>query len=198
MVAAHADMEVQMRRMILTGLVAIVSFSTTAVADDASASFLTRLFINVCIPNVGQAENIRAWALEKKLVEVTTPSALEVFVGAGNGGAAWAVPASFGSFALSIRGKTQACAVYARAAEPVEVESNFKKILEGVARPGLVVKIVKNTEAPGPTGMIHTLIYSVSSVGNEGRGYLYTLQTAERSGGAFQDTLQAAKYDSAL
>lgn len=188
---------VTMHRLILTSLLAVGITSTTAVADDASASFVTRLFINVCVPNVGQAENVRAWALEKKLAEVTAPSALEVFVGAGDGGAAWAVPTSFGSFALSIRGKTHACAVWARAADPVEVEANFRKILEGVARPGLVVKVVKDDNAPGPTGVIHTLVYGVSGASNEGRGNLYTLQTAEKTGGAFQATLQAAKYGNA-
>lgn len=188
---------VTMRRLILTSLLVVGITSTTAVADDASASFVTRLFINVCVPNVGQAENVRAWALEKKLVEVTAPAALEVFVGAGDGGAAWAVPTSFGSFALSIRGKTHACAAWARAADPVEVEGNFRKILEGAARPGVVVKVVEDANAPGPTGVIHTLVYAVSNAGDAGRGNLYTLQTAEKPGGAFQATLQAAKYANA-
>jgi hypothetical protein len=79
----------------------------------------------------------------------------------------------------------------------VEVEANFRKILEGVARPGLVVKVVKDDNAPGPTGVIHTLVYGVSGASNEGRGNLYTLQTAEKTGGAFQATLQAAKYGNA-
>ena len=186
-----------MRRLILSSLLVVGIASTTAVADDASASFVTRLFINVCVPNVGQPENVRAWALERKLTEVTALSALEVFVGAGDGGAAWAVPTSFGSFALSIRGKTHACAAWARAADPVEVEGNFRKILEGVTRPGLIVKVVKDANAPGPTGVIHTLIYAVSNAGEEGRGNLYTLETVEKTGGAFQATLQAAKYKNA-
>ena len=185
-----------MRRLILSSLLVVGIASTTAVADDASASFVTRLFINVCVPNVGQPENVRAWALEKKLTEVTALSALEVFVGAGDGGAAWAVPTSFGSFALSIRGKTHACAAWARAADPAEVEGNFRKLLEGAARPGVVVKVVADANAPGPT-VIHTLIYAVSNAGNDRRGYLYTLQTAEKTGGAFQATLQAAKYENA-
>jgi hypothetical protein len=188
---------VTMRRLVLTSVLAVGIASTTAAAHDSSSSFVTQLFINVCIPNVGQPQNVRAWAREKKLVEVTAPAALEVFVGAGEGGAAWAAPTSFGSFALSIRGKTHACAVWAREADPVEVEGYFRKILEGVARPGLVVKAVKDDNVPGPNGVIHTLVYSVSSVGDDARGNLYTLQTAEKTGGAFQATLQAAKYGSA-
>ena len=70
-------------------------------------------------------------------------------------------------------------------------------ILEGAARPGLVVNIVKDSNDSAPIGTIHTLIYSVSAEDNEGRGNLYTLQTAERSGSAFQATLQAARYNNA-
>ena len=187
-----------MLRFILTGLLAFGITSTTASANDASASFVTRLFVNVCVPNVGKPENVRAWALRKKLTEVAAASALEVFVGPGSGGAAWAVPASFGSFAISIRGTTHACAVWARTADPVEVEANFKRILEGISRPGLVVRVVKDDKAPGPIGLIHTLIYSVSSEDDDEHGFLYTLQTAEKAGGAFQATLQAAKYESTL
>jgi hypothetical protein len=183
------------RRLFLAFLFAVACFSKTAIADDPAASFVARMFMDVCIPNVGRPENVRAWALEKKLAEIPAGRvAFDVFVGPGSGGAAWAVPMSFGSFALSIRGTTQACAVYARAANPAEVESYFRKILEGVARPGLVVNIVKDSNDSGPTGTIHTLIYRVSAGGNERRGNLYTLQTAEKSGGAFQATLQAAKY----
>jgi hypothetical protein len=170
------------------------SLSTVAVAEDASASFVTRLFMNVCIPNVGRPESVRAWVLEKKLAEVPAGAAFDVFVGPGNGGAAWAVPKSFGSFALSIRGKTHACAVYARMADPMDVENYFRKILEGVARPGLTVTIVKDAKDPSPSGTIHSLIYSVSVEGMADRGELFTMQTAEKSGGPFQATLQAAIF----
>jgi len=168
--------------------------SSAAVAEDSSASFMTRLFSNVCVPNLGKPEGVRAWALEEKLAEIPAGPAFDVFVGPGNGGAAWAVPTSFGSFALSIRGTTHACAVYARMADPTDVENYFKKILEGVARPGLSVKIVTDSRDISPAGTIHSLIYSVSVEGMNGRGGLYTMQTAEKSGGPFQATLQAANF----
>jgi hypothetical protein len=184
-------------RFIFAGVL-IAFASRTALADDAPATFMTRLFVDACLANVGKPEKVRAWALKKKLTEISTPSALGVFVGPGNGGAAWAIPTSFGSFALSIRGSSHACAVWARTADPREVEANFKKILDGVARPGLVVKIVKDENVQGPIGQIRTLIYSVSSAGDDEHGGLYTLQTSEKAGGAYQATLQAAKYESTL
>jgi hypothetical protein len=143
---------------------------------------------------LGINSQVRAWAADQHLQEVTNPVALDVFVGPGDKGAAWAVPAADGSFALSIRGKTQACAVWARAADPTEIENFFRKLLEGAARPGVEVSVVKDTRDPGGTGLIHTLIYSVSGADKATGGFLYTMQVAERSGGAFQASLQAARF----
>jgi hypothetical protein len=168
--------------------------SQQASAEDAGASFLVKLFTSVCSPNVGHPEKVRAWALDKKLIEVTSPTALEVFIGPGGKGAAWAVPTSYGSFALSIRGTTEACAVYARNADPTEVESYFRKIMEGVARPGVTVTVAKDSTVSGASGTLRLLSYAVSDSDNPGPGFLYTLTTAEKPGGAFQASLQAARY----
>jgi hypothetical protein len=175
---------------------AMIFVAQNALAEDAAASFLMRHYLDVCVPNVGQPERVRAWANEKHLQEVKSPTALEIVVGAGDKGGAWAVPSSFGSFALSIRGTTQACAVWARAANPADVESYFRKVMEGVKRPGIEVKVDQGTSTPGATGATRLLIYSVSGVGDQTRGFLYTLESAERAGGAFQASLQAARYAS--
>ena len=174
----------------------VIVASGPAVAEDPAANFFVKVFMNVCIPNVGQPEKVRAWAAEKHLQEVTNQIALDVFVGPGGKGVAWAVPSQFGSFALSIRGKSQACAVWARAANPTDVETYFRKIVEGAARPGVEVSIVKDTREPAPTGTARALIYSVSGADKGKGGFLYTMLTAERPGGAFQASLQAARFNS--
>jgi hypothetical protein len=97
-------------RIILTAIL-IIAAPAFAVADKPNANFALRLFIDACVPNMGQPDKTRAWAAERHLQEVSAPAALEVFVGAGTKGSAWAVPSSLGSFALSIRGTTEACAV---------------------------------------------------------------------------------------
>lgn len=174
--------------------VLLAILSQPASSADEGAAFLVKLFTSVCSRNVGHPENVRAWALDKKLSEVTSPTALEIFVGPGSKGAAWAVPTPFGSFALSIRGTTEACAVYARTADPTEVESSFRRLMEGVARPGVTVTVAKDSTASGASGSVRVLSYSVSAAENPGPGFLYTLTTAERPGGAFQASLQAARY----
>jgi hypothetical protein len=183
-----------MRGVLLLVLLAVSATPQSAIADDTSANFLLRLFMNVCIPNVGQPERVRAWAAEKHLQEITNPIALHVFVGSGGKGVAWAVPAAFGSFALSVRGETEGCATWAQVANPAEVEGYFRKIVEGAARPGVDVGVVKDNRDPSPSGTVHTVVYSVSGTDKEKGGFLYTMVTAERSGGPFQASLQAARF----
>jgi hypothetical protein len=163
-----------------------------ALADDPSANFVLRLFIDACVPNMGQPDNTRAWAAERHLPEVSAPAALEVFVGAGTKGSAWAVPSPLGSFAISIRGTTEACAVWVRTADPAELAAVFKKLMEGVARPGLDVGIDSDTTTPTPVGQARSLVYHVWPASGK-IGFAFTVLTAEHAGGAFQGSLQVAR-----
>jgi hypothetical protein len=185
-----------MRSVVGILVVGLIAAPPSMAADDASANFLTRLYMTVCIPNVGQPENVRAWAADKHLQPVTNEVALNVFVGPGDNGGAWAVPAAFGSFALSLRGKSQACAVWARTASPSEVEEHFKTILENAARPGVDVALVKDSRDATPVGSVHTLVYSVTGTDKRVGGFLYSMQVMDRPGGAFQASMQAARFDS--
>jgi hypothetical protein len=148
--------------------------------------------MNVCVPNMGKPEQVRAWANEKHLPAITADMPLSIFVGPGGKGGAWFVPSDAGSFALSIRGTTEACAVWARKADPGEVESNFKKMMEGVARPGIETSIVEDKTVPTPSGQARSLIYKIKAPDSP-VGFLFTMLTAERPGAAFQVSLQLAK-----
>jgi hypothetical protein len=173
--------------------VALLLFTVVPVAAaDPGADFLTKLFINVCIPNLGQPMKVREWAEQHHLGQIESSTALDVFVGPGGNGAAWAISAAEGSFALSIRGITQGCAVWARTANPGEVMTNFKKIVEGIKRPGIDVTVDKDTVSPSPVGEAHALVYNVTAP-NAPTSFEFTMLTAERPGGAFQASLQAAK-----
>jgi hypothetical protein len=172
--------------------VLIVSAPASTRANEPNANFVLRLFIDACIPNMGHPEKVRAWAAEQHLPEVTAPPALELFVGAGTKGAAWAVPSSLGSFALSIRGTTEACAVWARTADPVEVAAGFQKIMDGVTRPGLDVGIESDTTTATHVGQARSLAYHVwPSTGQT--GFVFTMLTAEHPGGGFQASIQVAR-----
>jgi hypothetical protein len=185
-----------LRLVVLTGLAILFASQPIAAAEDPAAAFLVKLYMDVCIPNAGRPENVRAWAVDKHLQTVSSPAALDLFVGAGDRGGAWAVPSVYGSFALSIRGLTQACAVWARAANPTDIETYFKKIVLGAQRPNVIVKVAKDATVMGPNGSTRLLVYSVSTGNADGGAFLYTMQTAEKVGGAFQASLQVARYTS--
>jgi len=170
----------------------VLTLTQPAAAADPAAQFITKLFIDVCVPNLGQPAGVREWAQAHRLPQIQSPAALGLFVGSGSNGAAWAIPAQQGTFALSIRGTTQACAVWARAADPSEVTANFQRIVEGVKRPGISVRVQKDETSPSPSGDAHALVYNVGAP-NAPTGFLFTLLTAERPGGAFQASMQAAQ-----
>jgi hypothetical protein len=117
---------------------------------------------------------------------------LGLFVGPGGNGAAWAVPTAVGKFALSIRGMSQACAVWAQAANPDEVETYFKTLVENVKRSGVILSVDKDTVSPSPVGNVHALVYNVTRP-NAPTSFEFTMLTAQRPGGAFQASMQAAR-----
>jgi hypothetical protein len=172
--------------------VALLLMAVQPATADPAAAFLTKLFIDVCVPNLGRPTKVREWAELHHLGQIQSPTALAVFVGPGDGGAAWAIPAPEGSFALSIRGMTKGCAVWARTADPGEVMTNFKKIVEGVKRPGIEVTVDKDTVSPSPVGEAPALVYNVTAPGAP-TSFEFTMLTAERPGGAFQASMQAAQ-----
>jgi hypothetical protein len=176
----------------LLSLIAVLALARPAAAADPAAQFITKLFIDVCVPNLGRPAAVREWAQAHRLPQIESQAALGLFVGSGTNGAAWAVPAPQGTFALSIRGTTQACAVWARTADPSEVLTNFQKVIEGVRRPGITVSVQKDETSPSPSGDARALIYNVGAP-NAPSGFLFTLLTAERPGGAFQASMRAAQ-----
>lgn len=181
-----------MRRLTAIAIGLLFCLSSPAHAADDRAAFLVKLFDAVCIPNMGNPDGVRAWATAKHLGQIEAAAPLDVFVGPGSHGAAWAIPTPYGNFALSIRGKTEACAVWAQAAAPAEIEADFKIIVEGVKQPGIKVRIDQDTATDSPAGRARALVYNVIAPGAP-TGYEFTMLTAEHTGGAFQASIQVAK-----
>ena len=181
------------------GLVAMVALccGPARAADpgqtsDPAANTVVRMFMSACIPAAGQPDKVREWAAAQHLQPIASPAALEIFVGPGGKGAAWAMPTPDGHFALSIRGTTQACAVWAQKADPAAVEDDFRKIIDGVKQPGLVVTADKDLTQPSPYGKARVLIYNIAGeIGHS--GLEMTMMTAEKPGAAFQASLQMAR-----
>jgi hypothetical protein len=178
--------------MTICAVAVLLCIAPKAMAADARASVVVKLFSAACIPNMGNPDGVRAWATAQRLSQIEAAAPLDVFVGPGGKGAAWAVPTPYGNFALSIRGTTQACAVWAQAAEPAEVERYFKTMIEGLKQLGINLRVDKDATHETAAGHAHTLVYNVIAPGAPS-GYEFTMLAVERPNAAFQASIQVAK-----
>ena len=44
-------------------------------AAEADADFLTKLFVDACVPNMGRPDKVRAWATKRRFKPITNPAA---------------------------------------------------------------------------------------------------------------------------
>jgi hypothetical protein len=173
----------------------LVMAAQPANAEDARADFMTQMFVNACLPHLGDSAGVRAWAEGQHLPQIESPSALDIFVGPGGQGAAWAVHNTTGNFALSIRGKTHGCTVWAQSVEPEQVEADFKSMLAAVqaAAPGADLRTDKDTTDQSKAGAVHSLAYNLqSSSPGASRSFEFMMQTAEHENAAFQASIEVA------
>jgi hypothetical protein len=105
--------------------------------------------------------------------------------------AAWSVPGPGPQwFALSLRGAIGACAVWAQQADPRQVSSEFLKGVAQPANPDVTVRKVAEKTSTTKFGVLTMMIYLIA--GKAPGGFLFTVLTSERPGGAFQASLQVA------
>jgi len=81
--------------------------------------------------------------------------------------------------------------VWARAADPAEVERQFKVLIDGVKRPGIEVKVQEDKTVPTGTGNARALAYAIFAPGAP-VSFAFIMITAEHPGGGFQAELQVA------
>lgn len=154
---------------------------------------IIQLFLDACVPNMGKPDGVRAYAAAHNLTVITDKTLLGAFVGPGPHGAAWLVPSAPPQhYALSIRGTTEACAVWAAQADPQATETQFTKIVEGTARPGIEVKKDSVKTQPNQFGLGKYVMYHMLSP-TSGQGFEFTLIINDHSGGLFQASVQVSR-----
>jgi hypothetical protein len=161
------------------------------------AAFLTKVFTDACLPNLGNPAAVQAWATAHELTEIKDPAAVAVFVGSGGTGAAWGISTPIGDFVLATRASTQACAVYARAADPAKVEESFTTLVKDGMRPGLTMSTDTDTYTPSPYGQVHTLAYTITAA-SAPTSLHFMMIAVEKPGGGFQATMQGTRAGPSL
>jgi hypothetical protein len=158
---------------------------------DSPAQVIDQLYGDVCIPNFEAPDKIRAYALDRHLLQLTNPQLLPLYIGRG-AGAAWVVPSPLGSFVLSIREEALRCAVWALQADPLAVDSYFRARVEGFVKPGFQAFKDRDTLVPTPVGNVRAVVFYVTEP-DASESVEMTMLSAEKPGGAFQATYQIAK-----
>jgi hypothetical protein len=179
----------------LTCCALLAYLAPSATFADTNANVLIQLFNSACVQNMGHPDDTRRWAADNHLTALTHPDALKLFVGDNpvGKGAAWNVPSATASrLALSLRGMTEACTVYAEQADAGALEKMFLQEIIQTTRPGIEVR--KDSEKIEHTrvGTAKQLVYIVTKTGLADKGYEFILTTAEHPGGPYQASIQVA------
>ncbi|CAM2186358.1 conserved exported hypothetical protein [Paraburkholderia sacchari] len=146
-------------------------FSACVVAQEAPSSVAvaqsnvaTRLFMDLCIPSVGNREALNTLAAKYDLRDVD-PSFSEKVL-RGKTGKVWSAPSHSGNF-IVIWQADNSCSVWARRADAASSIEHFKRIVTGAQRPGLQLRIVADRDIEGQGGTYHYLAYMLSKVGQD-------------------------------
>ncbi len=155
--------------------------------DNSRALF--KLFSQTCAQSVGQPNKIHEWAKLAKLPIISDENLLLALVGEGTKGRAWELPSSTKHhFALSIRGETQACAVWAELANRTSMKRMFGEFIESMQQlQGITMTPLKDEEVDTATGKGrgHIMSYQMKIAAFPGIAFQITMIVADKTGTLF-------------
>lgn len=193
------------------GLAAAAAFALAFIpalvraAEDPAAQYSLALFDQACLQNFGHLDRVHDWAQSRNLAPIVNPLALEIFLGsrpapltneravAGGGvvnlGRAWAISEPSGRFVLSTRYDPESCITWAQAADPMQVEAGFQRIVERSRKPGVRVSVEQDKRIDVPSASVHVQVVRFWTGGPE-TSFALALATVSRPGGPFQAMIQ--------
>ncbi len=174
-------------RLFMFGAIALCTLGVLAapnvMAMDSDSVVAINQFNATCVRHLAKPDDVRAWANEN-YASIRDPDFLATVVGRIADGAAWQLPSPTGrELTLSLRGDGKTCAVWSEAANPEDVETEFKKMVNGAARDGITVKTTTDSTLPTRSGAGRLLSMSVMDQ-ELGSGYLFTFIAGDLFSGA--------------
>ncbi len=150
---------------------------------DSNSVVAINQFNAICVRYLAKPEDIRTWA-NNNYTSIRDPDVLATVVGRISGGAAWRLPSPTGrKLTLSLRGDGKTCAIWSEAADPEDVEIEFRNMVAGAAREGIIVKTTTDSTLPTRSGLGRLLSMSVMD-SHLGSGYLFTFIAGDLFAGA--------------
>jgi hypothetical protein len=159
---------------------------------ETQADYATSLFMQSCVANLTKPADLTRWIQEHGLHKV--PAELESRILAGQTGEVWSDASEQGVFLLivvPIDARVNQCSVWAQHADAARLNEHFKRLLEGTARPGLVVEAVSDGPIKGPGGEYRQLVYYVHKEGVE-LGFVFVATTSPSEDAEIQGRLMTS------
>jgi hypothetical protein len=159
---------INMRILILAISLSCCSFasandlSNTSQADQ-QANAAARLFMDACVASLGDEARLKAWVRGNGLISTSPGFSKKIL--RGQSGEVWSAKNEIGDF-LVIIGLPYQCAAWARRANARLAIEHFQRLVKGVERPGLSVKLEKDQELQGQGGIYRQVVYVLRKQGS--------------------------------
>ncbi len=142
------------------------------------ANYVTKLFMDTCVPNLGDNKAVSEWSQKNKLVRADAEFSKAALK--GETGEVWGASNSIGQFLIVLTGKWH-CSTWARTANVQLVNENFITLVKGVERPGLTVLPHVDKEFDGAGGKYRQLGYLLKKDGAHGWLMLATTSNSKQA-----------------
>lgn len=149
------------------------------------------LYLSTCMQNLSHLDALRARLIANKLPKFPAEQAAHFLM--GQEGDAWPIPAQgqMGNFVLSLPSQQNACTVFARRANQMDVERQFIALVAQAPAPLVSERKPDRAAESGPNGEKHTIAYTWSMPGAT-RKMLFILTTASSESAPMQALASAA------
>jgi hypothetical protein len=178
---------------VLCTLPAIAHAQDTAkpAIDDSRSNAATRLFIDACVTNIGDEHKVKSWASDHHLRPLQAGFTNTILQ--GKSGNAWSASNALGDFIVVSEAPAQ-CSVWARKANSRLSVEHFKKLVDNVKRPGLLVSLNSDEAFDADHSTFHVLTYTIAK-DDASPGLMMEAITSESASASAQVRLKLAQVN---
>lgn len=172
-------------------LVSVLTAATTSFAQSTAekqSNAATRLFVDACITNGGDETKTKTWVRDHHL-RPFDPAYLPKVLH-GKAGEVWSASNQIGDFLVVIETPGQ-CSVWARRADANLSMQHFQRIIRGVERPGLTVRLETDRSVSSANSTYHVVAYTIVKDGAD-HGMLQEAVTSDSANAEVQVKLKLA------
>ncbi len=146
----------------LFGSVYAAQATPAPVSQVEQANLAFKLFTKTCLAMPDNNAAVSAWATKNHFIKPEPKTSNMILQ--NRGGEVWIVPTRKAQF-LVVLHPDKRCSVWARTADPQQININLNRLAASLAKPGRIVKKVRDMQVPVGQSSAYQLSYEVRQVG---------------------------------